>query len=153
MPSRCWGVALVGVLAAFACTACGPRQRKEAKEMVDFGFTTSKKFGFAFTLPGDYFNVTPIGYSNVDGTFHGIGRRQVGAVAIHDHSWGILLAGSRKFQLGQFDPNEIRDLSPRELAALKAEGKPLPTETRRYTTGAVGMLAFDNIGNRASFYT
>jgi len=153
MISKWRGVVLAGVFVAITCGGCGPHQRKEAKEMVDFGFTTSKKFGFAFTLPGDYFNMTPIGYSNVDGTFHGIGRRRVGAVAIHDHSWGILLAGSRKFQLGEFDPNEIRDLSPRELAALKAEGKPLPTETRRYTTGAVGMACFDNIGNRASFYT
>ena len=40
-------------------------------------------------LLDDYFNMTPIGYPNVDGTFHGIGRRQVGAAAIQDHSWGM----------------------------------------------------------------
>ena len=40
-------------------------------------------------LLDDYFNMTSIGYPNVDGTFHGIGRRQVGAAAIQDHSWGM----------------------------------------------------------------
>ena len=154
-----WGRAGRGIAAALlalclaGCWTGWHRSGKGVRDMVDFGFTTSKTFGFAFTLPGDYFNMTPIGYSNVDGTFHGIGGRQIGAVPIHDHSWGVLLCGSRKFQLGEFNPNEIRHLSPRQLAALKAEGKPLPTETVRYTTGTLGMLCLDNIGNRASFYT
>ena len=156
MRAKNWGF-VVGCVAAVACgVGCGTYGRnlaKDAREMMDIGYTTSKKACFAFELPGDYFNLTPLGFSNLEGTFHGVGRRQVGAVPIKNKAWGLLFWGSRKFQLGTFTPEDPRDFSPEKLAELKAAGKPMPTESPRFNNGIVRMLVQDNAGYPNSFYT
>jgi len=143
--------------AALLLAGCGTtymrNRARDAKDMVDFGFTTSKKPCFAFYLPGDYFNLTPLGYSNIEGTFHGVGGRQVGSMPFRDSSWGVLLWGSTKCQVGDFNPNDPRYVSPAKLAELKAAGQPLPTEPPRYNVGVVRMLAQDHVGPTSSFYT
>ncbi|MFC1806178.1 hypothetical protein ACFL09_04270 [Planctomycetota bacterium] len=151
-----WMVGVVALLLIVAGTGCGPYWRDradDAKETVDFGITTSSRPRFAFYLPGDYFNFTPLGYSNVKGTFHGIGNRQVGSMPIVDQSWGLLLWGSKKICTGEFNPDEPRHVSPEAIAELKAAGKPLPTEPARYHDGPVRMLLQDNAPPHASFYT
>ncbi len=157
MRMRAWGLVLGGVVAVVGCAGCGGaygrNRARDAREMVDFGFTTSRKPCLAIELPSDYFNFTPLGYSNLEGTFHGVGRRQVGAVPIKTKAWGLLLWGSRKFQLGTFDPNDPRDFSQEKLAELKAAGKPLPTESPRFNNGVVRMLVQDKAGHPNTFYT
>jgi len=147
---RWWGAAAALVL----CAGCGPYLHKrlnDAKDMVDFGYTTSKKPYFA--LYQDYFNLMPHGYSRLEGTFHGVGAYQVGSVPLHDRSWGLLLWGSLRNRVGAFDPTNAHHVSPRTIDALKAAGKPLPTEVSRYNIGTVRMLARDNIPPRSLFYT
>lgn len=156
---RTWGrlVLLAALAAALGASGCSrsflEKRGRDARDMVDFGFTTSKKPCFAFYLPGDYFNLTPFGYSNIEGTFHGVGARQVGAMPIRDQCWGVLLWGSAKHQLGPFNPDEPRHIDPKKVAELKAAGKPLPTEAARYNDGVVRMLVQDNVPPPASFYT
>ena len=120
---------------------------------MDLGITTSKKACFAFCLPGEYFNLTPLGYWRLHATFHGMGNRRLGSMPFHNHSWGVLLWGSKEIQLGEFDPNDPRHLSPRTLAAMKAAGKPLPARSPRFNDGLVRMLVQDNVGSCSSFYT
>jgi len=138
---------------AFLVAGCGylADRGRDAKDMVDFGFTTSRKFCFA--IHQDYFNLVPHGYSNIDGWFHGVGARQVGTVRLRDNTWGLLAWGSEKKQMGDFDPAEPRQISPRRLEKLKAEGKPLPTEVPRYNTGPLRMLLEDNAPPKTTFFT
>ncbi len=144
------------LLLVVGMVGCGPYWQdrgNDAKDMVDFGITTSTKPCFALYLPGNYFNLTPLGYSRVEGTFHGVGGRQVGSVPILDQSWGVLLWGSKRSRIGEFNPDEPRHVSPSKIAELRAAGKPLPTEVERYNDGPVRMLLQDNAPPHASFYT
>lgn len=150
------GVGLVLVV-GLCCASCSSPYMKnradDAKDAMDFGITTSSKPCFALYVPGDYFNFTPFGYSNVKGTFHGVGNRRVGSMPIVDQSWGVLLRGSKKICVGEFDPNEPRHVSPATVAELKTAGKPAPTEPARYADGALGLLCRRDALPPASFYT
>lgn len=150
MKKGAWLLAPTLALSAAGCGYLADRGR-DAKDMVDFGFTTSKKFGFA--LYQDYFNLVPHGYSNIDGWFHGVGARQAGSMRLRDKTWGLVAWGSRKKQFREFDPAERRQISPHRLERLKAEGKPLPTEAPRYHTGFVRLPLKDNAPPKTTFFT
>ena len=148
MVRRAWLLLLV--LQVAGCGYLADRGR-DARDMMDFGFTTSRKFCFA--IYQDYFNLVPHGYSRIDGWFHGVGARQIGTVRLRDKTWGLLAWGSEKKQLGDFDPAEPRQISPGRVEKLKAEGKPLPTEVPRYHTGFLRMPLKDNAPPKTTFFT
>ena len=138
---------------ALTLVGCGylADRGRDAMDMVDFGFTTSKKF--CFGIYQDYFNLIPHGYSRIEGQFHGLGARRFGSVPIHDRTWGLFLWGSREKRLGKFDPRERRQFSQRKRKELEAAGKPLPTEVPRYHTGALAMACKDKVPPKATFFT
>ena len=142
-----WGArnSLAVGLAAVCAVGCGTtymRNRgRDAMQMIDWGVVTSSKPCFGLT--NDYFNVLPLGYTNVQGTFHGLGNCKCGSMPFQYHLWGALFWGSLKFQLDEFDPNSPFQFSPEKIAALAA-GTPLPTEARRYNLGFVRISAQDN---------
>jgi hypothetical protein len=153
---QCGAAGLVLLLVGGLVGCGGPywtARGNDAKDMVDFGITTSSKPCFAFYLPGDYFNLTPLGYNNLEGTFHGVGARRVGSMPIRDGSWGLLLWGSKKIQIGEFDPDEPRHIAPSRVAELRAAGKPLPTEVERYNDGVVRLLCMDHAPPPAFWFT
>jgi hypothetical protein len=116
----------------------------DAADMLEIGITVSSKPQFAFH-PLDYFNTIILGYSSVEGTYYGIGERRIGKMPFKDErTWGLLLWGSDTLKIGKFNPNDPHLAWKDEMAKLKAEGKPLPTERPRYNKGLVTLIKHDN---------
>jgi len=134
------------VLAAFSLTGCtylGHRGR-DAADMFEVGFTFSRKPQIAL-LPADYFNLVGVGYSNVDGTYVGIGNRRVGSMPFKDdHSYGLLFWGKDGLKIGAFNPNDPHEVWVGQMKRLAAEGKPLPTARPDYNKGLVRLPIQDN---------
>lgn len=76
----------------------------DAKQMMDLGFTFSKKpqFGLYANCP----MVTPIGYSKVDGYFVGVGGGKLGAGEHHQDNAGVLFWGREKNSWKGLDEND-----------------------------------------------
>lgn len=92
-------LALVGVLfGAFLGSGCStPYMRNrgfDAMDMFDGGITTSDKFEFALYL--GFFNFLTVGYSDFDGTLHGICGRKFGDFQAHHHGTGLLVWGQEE---------------------------------------------------------
>ena len=143
------------LLLGLACAGCGPYLKNRADDLTDlveFGFTVSKKPYFAF-LPMDYFNATPLGYSRIKGRFIGLWNRHWGSRELKDNTWGVLLYGRQTLQYGDFNPEDPRQVPPEKLAKWKAEGKPLPTNAPRYKIGLVPALRGDDLPSYPSPYS
>jgi hypothetical protein len=137
---------LVWFILVLCCSGCGTYWRNrgnDALDMWDFGISTTSKPCFAF-VPADYMNVTPIGFSFLEGKFHGVYRRQWVTLKLSDSMWGVLVTGSQTLQVGELDANDPRQFHPAKIAALKAAGKPLPTAPQRYDLGLVTVPLHDN---------
>ncbi len=116
----------------------------DAADMFEIGITTSSKPQFALH-PVDYFNSIALGYSNVEGTYWGIGGRTIGRMPFKDTaSWGLLFWGADNLTIGSFDTNDPHQVWRQEMAALQAAGKPLPAARPEYSKGLVTVLTHDN---------
>lgn len=78
----------------------------DALDMVDIGITVTDKAEPDFALYLDFFNITPLGYSNVDGKVFGIGNRQIGLLDYTSHHWGLLIAGEDRELSGEFNSRD-----------------------------------------------
>jgi hypothetical protein len=137
---------LAGLLGA-GCSSTYMRNRgHDAMQCIDWGYVTTKKPNFA--VFNDYFNAVPIGYSDFEGTFHGIGNGHCGSMPIRIQYWGLLAWGGVALQLGEFDINNPFQVSPEEMAALRAANQPLPTTTPWYHTGFLRMALYDQVPPR-----
>jgi hypothetical protein len=129
---------VAAVLSLTGCAYLGHRGR-DAADMFEVGFTFSEKTQFAF-LPIDYFNLVGLGYSNVDGTYVGIGNRRVGTMPFKDDgSYGLAFWGKDALKIGAFNPDDPREAWVGDMKQLVAEGKPLPTERPDYNKGLVRL--------------
>jgi len=130
--------ALLSLIAAVmllqSCTYLKNRGN-DALDIVDIGITVTPSVKPDFALYFDFFNMTPIGYSTVDGKLLGIGYRQAGALDYQAHNWGVLAYGSEKQGAGVFNPND-----PRQARAGAEPAKPWPA----YDAGFVRVFAEDN---------
>jgi len=128
-------VGLVGLLACAGCCSTYMKNRgRDAADIIDAGITVSKRPYLAI-FPGDYFNFTPMGFSYLKGTYHGLWKGSWTSVPIDDRGWGIIAWGSQKLTIGEFDPEDPRQFWPDEIAEFKAANKPLPTKAKRYNVG------------------
>lgn len=134
-------VLLAALVMPAGCTYLANRGR-DAIDIVDIGLTVSKKPGFALYV--DFFNITPVAVSHVDGTYLGIGNRQFGALDHKDRAWGALLWGSEQVNTGEFDPDNPHLISPGKVRQMREAGEPLPEQAPRYNVGLVRMVAQDN---------
>jgi len=83
---------LVGALFCSGCSSPYMRNRGfDAMDMFDGGITTSEKPRFALYL--GFFNFVTVGYSNFDGTLHGICGREFGKFPALHHCGGAFLWG------------------------------------------------------------
>jgi hypothetical protein len=133
------------------CANYWKNRGRDAKNIMEVGITTSKRPCFAFQ-PGAYFNITPLGVSYIRGSIHGLVADKFGTQPMKDFSWGVLLWGGRRLQLGEFDPHNPCMVSPAKVAALTAAGKPLPTEVSYYNEGILAMALLDNAPPPKSFF-
>jgi len=141
MARRVWGLVLVAIIAAAGCTGCGTYWRNrgnDALQMWDVGLSVSSRPYLAF-LPADYMNVTPIGFSRIEGRYIGVYKAKWASLKLSDDIWGVLVCGSQTLTIGEFDPNDPHQFRPEAIAKLKAEGKPLPTKPERYNIGCVSV--------------
>ncbi len=102
------------------------------KDIADFGISVNTELkpqiGFYF----DFFNILPIGYSNVNGKALGWGNRNGGWVDHIDENWGIIGWGKEKRCIGKFNP-----LDPHQTRLDQREIK----EPHNYNVGPVKMIA------------
>ena len=85
---------------------------KDAMEMGDLGVTVTRTP--QFSAHATLFSFGAIGYGRVDGTFHGLGGGDIGAMPVHYHHWGLLLIGREEtgwgdglvWHCGGFDVND-----------------------------------------------
>ena len=109
-------------------------------EVIEIGITVSPHWQPDFALHANFFNLTPMGFSHIDGKYIGWGYRQAGVFDYKDHSWGLLLVGREDLQFGRFDANDPHQASASQIARLKAAGQPLPQRMAIYDVGVVGMV-------------
>lgn len=93
---------LVGTaLSSAGCSSYWAKRHNDLKDAFDVGLTTSSEPGFSFYV--GFLNVLSLGYSNVDGTIHGMAGRETGAVPMRQDAYGYLLWGKERFGYGTFD--------------------------------------------------
>jgi hypothetical protein len=122
---------LVAVLAG--CSYLKKRGN-DASDVFDLGFTISKKPQFGLYL--DWFNITPFGFSQIDGWLLGWGMRHAGTPGYQEHAWGVLLWGSEKCGIGPFNPKD-----PHQASSSYAGSK---DERPRYDAGIIRLIAGEN---------
>jgi hypothetical protein len=125
------------------CTYMSKRGH-DAADMFEIGVTTSREAQFAFH-PIDYFNSIALGYSNVEGTYYGIGGRTVGRMPFKDKSsWGLLFWGRDNLNIGDFNPDDPHLAWRKEMKEMREKGIPLPVERPEYNKGLITLIEHDN---------
>ena len=80
-------------------------------DIVDVGITVNGgKPQFGLFL--DFFNITPLGWSNLEVTDLGLQQRQFGIEPYQDKSWGLLLWGEELHGAKNFNPRDPRQARP-----------------------------------------
>ncbi len=125
-------IIIIFVLLGNGCTYMHNRAR-DAMDIVDLGLTFSKKPQIGLYI--DFFNITPIGYSDYDATYFGWGHRQAGLLESEDHSWGVLFWGQEKAGIGEFNPK-----NPRQARADQRDAEDPPV----FNAGVVRHVAENN---------
>ncbi|HPD14704.1 MAG TPA: hypothetical protein PLE19_07135 [Planctomycetota bacterium] len=152
-------------VALLACVAAGStgctylsRQWSDAKQMMDLGFTFSKKpqFGLYANCP----MVTPLGYSKVDGYFVGMGGGKLGAGEHRQNNAGLLFWGREEnswkgFDKGDEAVTESHRAGVVGLAQNVKEGnaKYRPACVHYLHLGFVGIMWNLNYYKMADFFT
>jgi len=113
---------------------------KDFMEIIELGVTVSPHWKPDFALHANFFNVTPLGVSYIDGKYIGWGYRQFGVMDYRDRTWGLLLWGREDLQLGEFDPLDPHQAPAGEIRQLSAAGRPLPDRMAIHDVGVVGMI-------------
>lgn len=124
-------------LVGSSLTGCGYFRSRgnDALDMVDLGITVTTHVKPDFALYIDFFNVTPIGYSSVNGKLLGMCNRQGGWLDYNSKDWGVLPYGQEKHGtewLNTQDPYQVRP-----------DQKDI-TERPKYDVGFVGTFTGDN---------
>jgi len=152
-------------LALLACVAAGStgctylsRQWSDAKQMMDLGFTFSKKpqFGLYANCP----MVTPLGYSKVDGYFVGVGGGKLGAGEHHQNNAGLLLWGREENSWKGFDKDDKATTESHRAGvvgiaqnAREGNAKYRPACVHYLHLGFVGIMWNLNYYKMADFFT
>jgi hypothetical protein len=122
-------LSLVGI--ALLAGGCAYLQNRgnDASDCIELGVTISGKPGFM--VFNDCYSILPIGYSRVeDAKLLGWGNRQIGLLDFEHNSWGVVLAGSYKQALGEFDARDPH------LVSRHADD---PTTWGRFDMGIVSL--------------
>jgi len=92
-------IALSGIL----CSGCSYMRKRgnDALDMFDIGVTVSQTPGFS--LYSSCFEIFTVGYSNVDGRFHGLCRRRVGSFPLRHNATGVLVWGYEQLGYDEVD--------------------------------------------------
>ncbi|MCD6385785.1 hypothetical protein J7M23_08410 [Candidatus Sumerlaeota bacterium] len=115
-------ILIVSVVFAMLCCLQGcvylKNRAGDAMDMIDIGFTFSKKPQFAFFY--DFVPVVPIGYGNVEGYYVGLGGRKFGFFSPHyERSYGLILYGAEEVGFGNsVAESELKAMSEEERHKL-----------------------------------
>jgi hypothetical protein len=132
---KCFTLLFIAVM-SLALQSCAYMQDRgnDALDVFDIGITVTPSLEPDFSLYFDFFNMTPLGYSNVEGKLLGIGYRQVGWLDYQAYNWGVLTHGSEQQGAGIYNPND-----PRHARAGSAYHEDWPA----YDAGFVGVFSGD----------
>ncbi len=127
------------MLAALGCLFSGCAYLKnrgnDALDIMDLGISVNDRIEPQFGLYIDFFNILPLGYSNVEGKCIGLGNRQAGWLYYADKSWGVIFWGKEKKALGELNP-----LDPHRTREDQRDTKEWPS----YNVGLVRMFSEDD---------
>mgnify|MGYP006281273005 FL=1 len=84
----------------------------DALDIMDIGFSVNDRIEPQFGLYLDFFNILPLGYSNVEGKALALGNRQAGWLYHADKSWGVIGWGKEMKALGEFNPENPHRARP-----------------------------------------
>jgi len=122
------------VLFVNGCAYLSNRGR-DALDIMDIGITFNNDLKPRFGLYIDFFNILPLGYSNVEGKSFGIGNRQIGLLDFQHKSWGVIAWGSEQKGSGEFNPQDPHQARPDQAGE---------SQRPRFNTGIVRMASEDN---------
>ena len=93
----------IAMLAGIFCSGCSymQRRRNDALDMFDIGVTVSEESGFS--LYSSCFNIFTLGYSRVDGTFHGLCGGRTGSFPMRHNATGLVVWGSERMGYDEVD--------------------------------------------------
>jgi hypothetical protein len=125
-------VMVAGLFSMLVVSGCAYMRDRghDAMDIIDIGVTVNDKPMPRFALYFDFFNILPLGFSNVDGKVLGMGNRQAGFMDFEHQNWGVLAVGKEQKGSGVFNPNDPHQARP--------DQKDL-TERPRYDVGFVGV--------------
>jgi len=124
---------LLGSILLQSC-AYMKKRGNDALDMFDIGVTITPKAMPDGALYIDFFNMTPLGASHVDGKLLGIGYRQAGFLDYQSENWGVLAYGSEKQGAGAFNPNDPRHAR---------KGETPEKDWTRHDAGFIGVFTGD----------
>ena len=142
-------VALLALLAsAQGCMFLGNRGR-DAAQMFDVGFTFTKtpQFGIYANCP----MVTPIGYSNIDGYYIGIGGGKLGVMTHTQKDTGLLLWGREQNSWGEADKDNPSSREDTKVGVLGMAQGMSEGEERVYKPACIHYLHVGWLGVTANF--
>jgi len=107
----------------------------DALDILELGLIVNKDSKPQLGLYFDFFNITPLGYANVEGTALGLANRQAGKLDYIHKSWGILAWGSEEKGAGTFNPRDPHQARP-DQAGLE--------DWPQYNVGIPRLIIEDN---------
>ena len=107
----------------------------DALDTFDVGITVTTHLKPEIAAYIDFFNLTPIGYSSVNGKFLGMGNRQAGWLDYHSKDWAVLAYGREKHGIGWLNTSDPYQVRPDQKDV---------TERPAFTVGFVGAFASDS---------
>ena len=129
-------LALAVLLASLSGCTYSRQRAQDATDMLDLSLTVNKSWTPQFSFYFDFFNLTPLGWGNIETKAIGIGRSDVGVMDYEAQAWGWLSHGYERHGYGEFNPNDPEQ--------ARADQRDL-TERPGYEVGFLG--AFEDEDN------
>ncbi len=117
-------LALLAIVALSGCGRYWKNRVMDAHDIIDIGFTFSKKPQFSFY--GNFQTVTPIGYGHVDGVFLGNAGGTWGLMDYHHRGAGLLLWGVEEQAYGEHDDSDPDSVNYRHEGVIGLIRGPRP---------------------------
>ncbi len=112
-------IATLFILSALLCSAqgCAYLQNRgdDAKDLIDLGFTFSKKAQISVFFDAPFVTIWPIGYGEVDGQFLGLGQGHLRAAdPFYQKNYGVVLWGRERLSYNA-SLAELEEMNEEEL--------------------------------------
>ncbi len=133
------------VLAIVGSSGCAYLQKRwnDAWDFSEGGITVTEEPQFGLYM--GFFNLVEVGYARVDGTLHGWGHRQWGAMPFRGHATGYLVTADEQFgYASDFNPADPNSPAPWRAGLVGLWEGPPPTSHE--TANCPKLFHFGRVG-------